>query len=41
MKIKEEETHKLANVHEDVSSEDGEEFLKSLGFKDPFHKNLH
>jgi hypothetical protein len=26
---------------EEVSSENSDDFMKSLGFKDPFHKHLH
>ncbi len=40
MRIREEEAQKNLQQEDDISSEDDEEFLKSLGFKDPFHKNL-
>jgi hypothetical protein len=26
---------------EEISSENSDDFMKSLGFKDPFHKHLH
>lgn len=29
------------DYEEEISSENSEEFMKSLGFKDPFHKHLH
>lgn len=31
----------LGNEDDEVSSENSDDFLKSLGFQDPFHKNLN